>query len=329
MILNPAIIALIVTSLMVSAFALYASYNGWLIIRHWDRNSGSELQLVLERKTYLISTIFGVLLLFEFTGLFLFVYTADHIHDLFVGAMCAAGSLNVNDFGYPALVIKMFSFTLCGVWAVVNYADNRSDAYPMIIAKYKMLFVVTGALLAGTLLQFFYFAGMRADVITSCCGTLFSIDSKTITGELAALPVNAAKVMFFMGVALTIRTGLQFILKGNGAATFSLLASGTMIAGLLAVISFVSVHYYELPTHHCPFCLLQNEYHFVGYPLYFSLFLGGISGMGVGAVERNRTPCSSDGFVVIQLRLTMLSIACFVLFSGIAAYPMLFSDFLL
>lgn len=329
MILNPAIIALIGGGLLVSAFALYAAYNGLLIVRHWDLKSGSERQLVLERKTYLISTIFGFLLVFEFVGLFLFAYTADHIHDLFVGAMCAAGSLNVNDYGYSALVAKIITFILCGVWTILNYTDNQGADYPMIKAKYKMLFYVTGALLLENFLQFRYFLSLEADVITSCCGALFSLEAQTVTGDLTALPPFGTMVVFYLGVALTIRAGAHFLFTGRAAGTFSVFASASMVLGLLAVISCISVYYYELPTHHCPFCLLQKEYRYIGYPLYFALFLAGICGMSVGAIERHKTAWSGNGFPRIQRRLTFLSVSAYLLFAGIAAYPMIFSDFIL
>ena len=137
MLLNPAIIALIIGSLLAAGFAVYASVMGVQIIRWWDIQSGSERQLALERKTYLITTIFAYLSGFQLFSLFLFVYTADHIHDLFVGAMCAAGSLNVNDFGYPTLVLKAVTFVLCGLWLIVNHTDNRAADYPLIRTKYR------------------------------------------------------------------------------------------------------------------------------------------------------------------------------------------------
>ena len=116
MILNPAIIALIASSLLITAYAVYASTIGFQILAHWDIKSGSDGQLVLERKTYLISTLLAYLFGLSLFSLFLFIYTADHVHNLFVGAMCAAGSLNVNPYGYPALVVKIINFFLCGVF---------------------------------------------------------------------------------------------------------------------------------------------------------------------------------------------------------------------
>ena len=105
MILNPAIIALITSSLLIVAYAIYASAVGYQIIRWWDIQSGSERQLNLERKTYLISTVMVYMFGFGLFSLLLFIYTADHVHDFFIGAMCAAGSLNVNKFGYPAVMV--------------------------------------------------------------------------------------------------------------------------------------------------------------------------------------------------------------------------------
>ena len=45
-----------------------------------------------------------------------------------------------------------------------------------------------------------------------------------------------------------------------------------LLVGIASVISFISVYYYQLPTHHCPFDLVQSGYNFIGYPLYLTLF---------------------------------------------------------
>jgi len=50
---------------------------------------------------------------------------------------------------------------------------------------------------------------------------------------------------------------------------------------------FFSTYVYQLPTHHCPFCLLQKDYYYVGYILYATLYVGtffGISGAIMSAV---------------------------------------------
>ena len=330
MIINPAIIALVGGSLLITAFAFYALAAALRILRQWDIKSGSEVQLALERQTYLISTIFSYVLVFELFSLFLFIYTADHIHSLFVGAMCAAGSLAVNSFGYPTLILKIVVFMLCGVWLIVNYADNRSHDYPLIRPKYKILIILTIMIGLETLLQAIYFMGLRADVITSCCGTLFSEGTDSVAGQIAGLPPNTTKIVFYLVLILTLRVGIHVVATGRGAAVYGLLSGVTTIVSLVAVISFISVYYYELPTHHCPFCLLQKDYHYIGYPLYLSLFAGGITGIGAGVLDRFKGSSSlSEIMEPLQKRLSFLSMAGFITFALLATYPMVFSDFVL
>jgi len=330
MLLNPAIIALILGSVLVSVFALYGSAVGWRIIRHWDLQNGSEEQLLLERKTYLISTILGYLFGFQALSLLLFVYTADHIHSLFVGAMCAAGSLNVNDFGYPTLVLKMVNVFLCGLWMVLNQTDQRGYDYPLLKAKYKFFMVISASLLVETALQSSYFAGLKADVITSCCGTLFSEHSEGLAGDLAAFPTKAMKILFFLSMLLVVRTGIHFLLTGRAARTFSTLSVAAGIISLFSVVSFISLYFYELPTHHCPFCLLQREYSYIGYLLYLALYVGGIMGASVGVLERSKESGSLEAVIpFLQKRLCLLSMAGYMCFAALSAYPMVFSDFVL
>ena len=330
MIINPAIIALISGSMLITAFAFYALAAALRILRHWDIRSGSEGQLALERRTYLISTIFSYLLGFELFSLFLFIFTAEHIHNLFVGAMCAAGSLNVNDYGYVTLIFKIFTFMFCGVWMIINHADNRAHDYPLIRPKYKLLILLTIMIGLETFLQTNYFMGLRADVITSCCGTLFSEETNSIAGELAGLPLNGTRIVFYLALILTLRVGIHVLVTGRGAATFGLLAGVTTVVSLAAVVSFISLYYYELPTHHCPFCLLQEDYHYIGYPLYLSLFLAGITGIGTGVIERLKGPRSLATVVpALQRRLCLFSMAGFLIFALVATYPMIFNDFVL
>ncbi len=330
MILNPGIIALLSGSLLVAAFAAYASLTGLRIIRHWDLRSGTPTQLDLERKTYLVSVIFAYVSAFQLLSLFIFIYTAEHIHTLFVGAMCAAGTLNADGYGYPTLVLKGVNFFLCGLWLVVNYADNRAVDYPLIRFKYKFLLVITGLLLVEAFFQFKYFTGLRVDIITSCCGTLFSEETKEIGGRIASLPIKPTMILFFLTLVLIFRIGIHFLVTGRGARWFARLTTWGLILSVASVISFISVYYYELPTHHCPFCLLQRDYHYIGYALYLSLLPAGICGAGVGLLERFAGKASLREIVpMLQRRLCILSMSAYVVFTVISVYPMVFSDFVL
>jgi hypothetical protein len=328
LILNPAIIALITSSLLIVGYAIYASAVGYQIIRWWDIQSGSERQLNLERKTYLISTVMSCMFGFGLFSLLLFIYTADHIHDFFIGAMCAAGSLNVNKYGYPALTVKLVTFILCGVWLILNYTDNKAVDYPLIKVKYRFLILIAALLIGEAYLLANYFFELKADVITSCCGILFSEETKSIAGEIASLPSFTTKIIFYLSVVLTIRVGIQFYLTGRQANIFSYFSLWLFLISLVSIISFISLYFYEMPTHHCPFCLLQKEYHYIGYPLYLSLFAGGTTGIGIGVLERVKGAASLQSIIPqIQKRLCLFSMINYAAFALITIYPMIFSDF--
>jgi hypothetical protein len=328
LIISPALIALTLGSFSIVMIMIYASATGLQIVDKWDLSSGSEMQLAFERKTYLISTILNYAMGYEIFSLLMFVYTADHMHDLFIGAMCAAGSLNVNNFGYPTLVLKITSAIACGVWIIINYVDNKGYDYPLVKPKYKLLVIITSLIVLEGLFQWNYFIGLNPDIITSCCGIQFSTEAPSIAGEIAHLPSYSTKVLFFTAVVLTLRTGVYFFVTGRGARVFSYCALALFIISVISIISWISVHYYELPTHHCPFCVLQREYGYIGYPLYVTLFAAAITGVGVGVINRYRTiPSLSEIIPKVQKRLCVSAMISYIIFAAIAMYPMIFSDF--
>ena len=110
MLLTPAIMALVLVSAVVTLMMLMASVFALQVIRYWDITSGSERQLGLERRTYLISTLLSWVFASELVSLLLFIYNAESMSGQFVGAMCATGVLNVNAWGWPTLLLKIGIF---------------------------------------------------------------------------------------------------------------------------------------------------------------------------------------------------------------------------
>jgi len=329
MILHPAAIALLTASLLISLMTLYGSYYGLKILKGWDLSSGSELQLDLEKKTYLVSTLMAYAFAFLIFSLFLFIFTAENLHGLFVGAMCAAGALNVNGFGYPALLLKIANCVAAGLWLIMNYADNRAFDYPLIRKKYGLLVGLTPLVIAETLLQCGYFLNLKANVITSCCGSLFNIDSEGVASGLAALPVEPMMAVFFGIMILTFVSGIHFYLKGSKTGVlFSLAGAAAFPLSVAALVSFISPYIYELPTHHCPFCILQQEYNYAGYLIYTALMGGAIFGAGVGVLMPFRSIQSLREVIPqLQRRMAGASLTLYGLGTVFSIYKIVFTDF--
>jgi len=330
-ILHPAVIANVVASLIISGVLIYAGYYGVQILRKWDLQSGHEGQLVLERRTYLISTILTFVFGLELMSLFLYVFTANNLCPLFVGAMCAAGTLNVNPYGYPTLVLKIVSFLLAGLWLILNHADNQAYDYPLIRKKYFLLASIVPFSLGETSLQGAFFLNLKANVITSCCGSLFSAEQiKGVGSELAALPIVPMMWIFYLGMGVTILTGVYFYLGGKGGYLYSVLTLAMFGVSLASIISFISVYIYELPTHHCPFCIVMEEYGYIGYLLYLPLFAAAVTGTGIGVLLPFRG-VESLREVLPRLikKLTLMSLTLYFAFTVIVLYKIATSNLVL
>ena len=330
MIFHPTILALYISSILITFMVLYAAFYGVQILRRWNLASGSEDQLILERKTYLISTLLTYLFGFELLSLFLYVFTVDRLHTFFVGAMCAAGTLYANSYGYPALILKVVNFLLAGLWLILNYADNQGYDYPLIKKKYSLLLLIAPLLLTEVILQANYFLRLKPDIITSCCGSLFSKEAHTFVSEMSVLPSHPTEIVFYLSIGFTAISGLYFYRRGKGGYLLSSLSGITLLVSVVSILSFISVYFYELPTHHCPFCILQREYGYVGYPLYMALLGGTISGVGVGLLMPFRKIKSlSEAVPSLQRRLALASTILFLIFTAIVTYRMVFTDFVL
>lgn len=330
MILHPGILALICGSGVALLLLLYATGLGVKILRRWDFSSSSEGQLALERKTTLVSTLVICALGFEIFSIFLFIFTLDEIHTLFVGAMCATGSLNANPLGWYALYAKIFIFFAGALWLTLNHLDTRAEDFPLVKRKFACLLLLTPLVGVELYLQVAYFLGLHPEVITSCCGSLFSQAGSGIAAELSALPAKPVMAAFYGSGLLYLGSALPCLKRESRLFRhlFSLLAALFFFVSGAAVISFISLYIYELPTHHCPFDMLQKNYGFVGYPLYLGLFGGTLFGILPGIFQPlKKLTTLSPEIRRLERKWVILSVFFTLCFLLLASWPILFSQF--
>lgn len=330
MIFQPAIIALLLASGLGLAMLLAAAPFAVQVIRHWDIQSGAERQLLLERRTYLFSTLLTFVLAMQGIALLLFVFNADRMAVLFVGAMCAVGTLNVNPFGFPALLLQMAVFFLAAIWLVINHVDTRAPDYPLVRIKYGLLLALVPVLAASFLVQLQYFLGLKANVITSCCGSLFSEGTQALSGDIAALPPAPAMLGFYIVLGVAVAVAGYHARTRRGGYLVALTSGSALVAALAGILSFVSLYIYEHPHHHCPFCILKPEYDYQGYWLYIPLFAATAAGLAVGALQAfRRVPSLAAVVPATTARLAGIAAAGYLMFTAIATFMMLRSNLIL
>jgi hypothetical protein len=104
--------------------------------------------------------------------------------------------------------------------------------------------------------------------------------------------VGASLYLCISGLTLFYKSGfLRYLL--------SCLALLFFIVSIASIISFVSIYIYELPTHHCPFDILQGWYNYIGYPIYISLFLAIYFGILPGLFQSFKS-YSGVGKVIVK-----------------------------
>jgi hypothetical protein len=316
MVVNTAIVALVIASAVAMVMLAYSAAFGWRLVRHWDLASGSELQVSLEQHTYLISTLVAFVLASEAASLLLFVHNADRMAPLFVGAMCAVGTLNTSAYGFPDLLLKILVFFMASVWLILHHLDTRGYDYPLTRLKYRLLLAILPFVLVEAYLQLRFFLALDTDVITSCCGRLFGAGRDDVAAELAGLPPAPTLAAFYGVMTVTLAAGLAAHRWPRMGYLYALLTAVAFAVSLVAIVSFVSLYVYEHPHHHCPFCLLKADYAYQGYLLYGPLFAATALGLGAGAVRAfARVESVREVVPGLARRLTNISLGLLVFFS--------------
>jgi hypothetical protein len=327
MLISPAVLALNGVALAVTTLLLVAAAFAVQVLRHWDLASGSERQLTMERRTYLISTLVAWCFVSQVLALLLFVYTAEQLSTQFVGAMCATGVLNANPWGWPTLSLKIVLFFASAAWLTLNRIDNQAPDYPLMRVKYTLLLAIVPLAALEAAAQGRFFLGLDPDVITSCCGALFTPEGAGVAAEVAGLdPAASLAAMYLSGTAL-LAVGVRYRRRSRGGGLFALLGGLAFVIALAAVVSCVALYVYEHPHHHCPFCLLKPGHGLIGYWLYLPLFTATALAFGVGLMAPwRRLPSLRDVIAVDGRRFATAALILFALFYAVATYAVVGSS---
>jgi hypothetical protein len=295
MILHPWILGLIIGhSALLLVFSL-GFINAWQIFRGWDYNSTEEKQFLLEKKTYLVSTVMNFALFIQILMLFLFEMTADELANVLPGAMCAVGTLSSNSYGFPLLDLKIVSFFAYFIWLMINYLDNQIETYPLVRKKYLGLMLIYPLAVVETILLIMFAFDLDPSVITSCCGSVYNEGAEGLGASLAGASAGFVLPLFFGIVILLLLNRFVFkrwfaVKEWFGNFLEFPLWIAFFISAIVVTISFISTYVYEMLSHKCPFCFMGAEYRYYGVPLYFCLFVATATGMTGGLLETIKRP---------------------------------------
>jgi len=277
--LMPEIISLFILDAIFIFFGVIALIVGFRIALKWDNKATTPLQYTLAKQSYLVSTIIKYIFILKLPLFLFFIYTCDKLSGIITGAMCASGVVNLVDFGLYLTLFKLLNLYLFGFWLLLHYADISDENLPFTKLKFFLFVLFSLPLFAEIVLEMAisFFANLNISKIVSCCGTLFSAASTSYISLLFSVDALLCAIVFYIFFGIIV---VAYWLKNIPVMIFANLIF--LMLSIISLIVFFSPYVYELPTHHCPFCLLQKDYYFVGYLLYIVLFAGTFYGMGGG-----------------------------------------------
>lgn len=278
------------------------------VLVKWDFESFTPFQFALERQAYLVSTIILFVFLMKFILVVYFIFSIDALSLLLPGAMCGAGVIKANIYGSYLLILKLLILFLLTLWLYIHFYDMHTKNHKWFKHKswlFSFIFVFI-ALELG--LDFSYFSNIDTHLPVSCCSALF--------GQLEGanplpfgLSISLLLVLFYLVYFLVVLT-----LKSGYTVLYIVTNILFVYIAYYAVVYFFGTYIYQLPTHKCPFCMLQAEYAYVGYLLWASLFMGTYMGLSnaVSTLWLGKKDLRSEKIVVSLLSLFVLLCTAYV-----------------
>ena len=283
---------------------------GWLLF-WWDFDSYEKEQYKRERIAWLITTAVVALSLIKVILLPYFVFTIDYLSRVVPGAMCGAGVISFNDYGVKLLYLKIAIVFVLMLWLVLNYEDLKDGKYPLFKLKISLFMILSALLSLEIFWDFKFFLAIDIHKVINCCSTLYGL-LEGMNPLPYGLNQTTLLILFFILFALIITSWLGEV----DILLFISLLLFFQIAYYTELYIF-GTYIYQQPNHNCPFCMLQREYHYIGYLVWGSLFGGVFAGV-LGLISKHLL--KRENKKLFKLMVLMLSIFVLMGVSYIALY---------
>ncbi|MDD5401392.1 MAG: hypothetical protein PHQ93_09420 [Sulfurimonas sp.] len=283
MLLTPEVLTILILNGIFALLGVVAFVLSIRIYLGWNIDSTSPLQYKLEKESFLASTIIKYIFSIKVPLFLFFVFALDKISNVITGAMCAAGVVDATQIGMSLIVLKIINLYLFAYWLRLHSQDMTDKNQPYTKVKFGLFIGLFFLFMVEIVLEAFMFSSIEINKMVSCCGSIYSSSSTSAISTLFTLDTSLLLALFYGNYLLIV---LFYFLKNRHI--FTLLNIIFIPVSLISLILFFGTYIYELPSHHCPFCYLQSDYYYVGYLIYFLLFIGTFYGLVVSFVKESK-----------------------------------------
>ena len=269
--MSPYIITFLVVESLILFFSFIALFFAFKIVKNYNEKAHVESQFDLAKKGYLVSTIIFFILAVKIPLFLFFVWAMDTVASIVPGAMCAAGIVDATEQGSFMFAIKILNLFFLSAWMFLNHEDAKTKNSVFLKLKFKLFIFLFVFLLVEFMLEFVHFSSIALDEPVQCCSDIFR---QTGLNQMKLWHTNGFILTFFYIIFILLFLSAYHKLD----LAVAILSLCFMLSSIYAIIRFFSPYIYELPSHKCPFCMLQGDYFYIGYVIYILIFLGTLPG---------------------------------------------------
>lgn len=276
----PEILTLFLLNALFFIFGTLAFVVSIKIALKYDSRATTRKQYTLEKQSYLAATIIKYIFVIKLPLFLLFVFALENLSLILPGAMCSAGVVNATEYGIYLLILKLLNLYFFAYWIVLNAEDIKREEAPYAKLKFELFIPLYLLLVVEIILESLMFFSIDIKKVVDCCGVIFSSSD----GSYMAV-VLGADWLIHATLFYTLFGFLSYAYLQRDRVLYSLANILFIFVSLITLIGFFGLYIYEMPTHHCPFCLLSYDYNYRGYLLYTLLFVGTFWGSVLGLIK--------------------------------------------
>ena len=293
---TPEVLTILILNLIFALFSFIAFIISIKIFLKWDISSVSQSQYKLEKQSFLTATIIKYIFTIKVPLFLFFIFTLDKISNVLTGAMCGAGVVDATVYGTYLLILKIINLYLFAYWLILHNIDIKDEKQPYTKIKFGAFIIIFFFFISELVLEYMMFSTINIDKMVSCCGTLYSSSASSYMSNIFLLDNSLLLSLFYITYFFIL-----FFYFFKNRYLFAITNLIFIVVSIVSLITFFGTYIYELPTHHCPFCFLQQEYYYVGYLIYTLLFGGTFYGLVIGLINTSQSIIEKNYFISVVL----------------------------
>jgi hypothetical protein len=253
--------------LIIFLLLLIAFYHAVYILKNYHKNSVTEYQYNLQKKSYLVASVIFFAFIVKIMVLVFFTYTLEQLSAIVPGAMCGVGVIESNGYGYGVLALKIVIAMLMMMWIPLHNQDQKWKNHPFFKHKLYLFGVIFILICFELLLEILFFTNISTQTPVLCCSSIYKASKSSNLLPFGLSTTQIAILFYLLYISV-----VSFCYFKKRVLLFVSSLFYTYIS-YYTIVYFFSSYIYELPTHKCPFCMLQRDYYYIGYFIFGCLFI--------------------------------------------------------